>query len=229
MADILLWFTAACRVWVDVYIQAWMNVCSWLYESNTCERLKAEASKVTPFWPLRYLLQTLQHKLICSAINRLISLIGARVCMFQSLEHFGHTLALASWVLSQADPFLPKLSGVSSCFVFNAAVLILVPSPLACSFCLSAGDICSACQRPFTRVPCLLLSGHSVLLCCSAALLMQSSTEMQCICQYFLLIFVIICWLIFGLVLPPPFPFFTLIHFYIHKKPETWWNCLEDV
>lgn len=73
---------------------------------------------VTPFWPLRYLLQTLHSKLICSTINRLISLIGARVCMFQSLEHFGHTLALASWLLSQADPFLLKLSAVPLFFLF---------------------------------------------------------------------------------------------------------------
>lgn len=98
-----------------------------------------------------------------------------------------------------------QASRFSSCFVFNPAVLILVPSPLACSFCLSAGDVCSACQRAFTRVPCLLLSGHSVLLCCSAnAELNRDAVYLS----FFFLIFIIISWLIFCLVVPPPCPFF---------------------
>lgn len=129
-------------------------------------------------WTLsRHLLQMLHSKFICSAINRLTALIGTRVCMFQSLEHFGHTLTLASRVMSHAHPFLPKLSGVPLFFLFCfffLAVLLLLRSPLACSFCLSAGDVCSACQWAFTPVPCLLLSAP---LCSFAALLIPSVNE----------------------------------------------------
>lgn len=66
----------------------------------------------------------------CSTINQLVFLIGTRVCMFQSLKHFRCTLTLASWVLSQADPCLPKLSGVPFVLVLFFILLSLSSSLL---------------------------------------------------------------------------------------------------
>lgn len=95
------------RVWVGVYLLACKNSCSWPYGSNTCER---SGRRTTTFWPLIARLQRLNSKWIWNAINQVISLIGTRVYVFQSVKHFWCTLTLASWVLSQADLFLLRLT-----------------------------------------------------------------------------------------------------------------------
>lgn len=142
-------------------------------------------------------LQMLHSEWICSAINQLMSLSGSRMCRFQSLKHFGWTLTLASWMLSQADPFLPKLSGVPFffCFVFLSCCPYLPPffSHLlflslcrGCLFSLSVGlHSCTAS----------VVERSSTLLCCSANPLCKCTQQRCSVSVVFF--FLIISWLRF--------------------------------
>lgn len=102
----------------------------------------------------------------CSAINQLTE------CVYFSLSStFGALQLLPHGCCHRLILFFLNSSASCIvfffvCFVFYPPVLIFLPSPLACSFCLSAGDVCSARQWAFTWVPCLLLRGP---LCSSAA------------------------------------------------------------
>lgn len=100
----------------------------------------------------------------------MISLIGTRVYIFQSVKHFCCTLTLASWVLSQADLFLPRLTisphptlfFFKSCCPYHSFLssrLFFLSLCWGCLFSLSI-DLYSS--------TCLLLRGP---LCSSAALL----------------------------------------------------------
>lgn len=124
LAAYMLWCRSSCRVWVGVYLLTCKNTCSWPYGSNICER------RTTTFWPLIARLQRLNSKWIWNAINQVISLIGTRVYIFQSVKHFCCTLTLASWVLSQADLFLPRLTISPHPTLFFLILLSLSFSPL---------------------------------------------------------------------------------------------------
>lgn len=153
-----------------------MQSLSQCFYTGLDERLLAGVTGTAAFWPLRaQRCPDIFSK--CFTVNEFAALLtswclslGAECVVLSLSSTFGalwllphgccHRLILF-FLNSQATPSFLLL------LFFYPAVLIFLPFSLTCSFCLSAGAVCSACQWAFTRVPCLLLRG---LLCSSAAL-----------------------------------------------------------